>query len=81
MLEEFARVYEVRYTKTFPWRQRRINCLAHVINLATQSFLSTYSKAPHYSPHDLKGHEPDTSQHIDDRDEIGLIRTICVKVC
>jgi hypothetical protein len=50
------------------------SCLAHVINLATQTLIATYSKAPHYNPHDPKGHEPTT------RDEIGLIRSICVKV-
>jgi len=51
------------------------SCLAHVINLATQTLISSYSKAPHYSPHDPKSHELST------RDEIGLIRSICVKVC
>jgi len=55
------------------------SCLAHVINLATQTFISAYSKAPHYSPHDPKSHEPDTSQ-MTNRDEIGLVRSICVKV-
>jgi hypothetical protein len=56
------------------------SCLAHVINLAMQTLISTYSKAPHYSPHDPKGHEPDSSQKTS-RDEIGLVRSICVKVC
>jgi hypothetical protein len=55
------------------------SCLAHVINLATQVLISAYSRAPHYNPHDPKGHEVDTSQ-MANRDEIGLVRTICVKV-
>lgn len=33
------------------------SCLAHVINLAMQTLIATYSKAPHHNPHDLKGHE------------------------
>lgn len=56
------------------------SCLAHVINLATQTFISTYSKAPHYSPHNPKSHEPDTSL-MTNRDEVGLVHSICVKVC
>jgi hypothetical protein len=55
------------------------SCLAHVINLGTQVLISTYSKTPHYSPYDPKAHEPDTSLR-GDRDEIGLVRAICVKV-
>ena len=55
------------------------SCLAHVINLATQTLISTYSKAPHYSPHNLKSHKPNTAQKTN-RDEIGLIRSICVKI-
>ena len=95
MLEEFARLYKLCYKKEFPWRERKIksvailffqnishtlpSCQAHVINLGTQVFIGTYSKSPHYSPHDPKAHEPDTSNR-GERDEIGLIRTICVKV-
>jgi hypothetical protein len=56
------------------------SCLAHVINLGTQVLISTYSKAPHYTPHDLQAHEPNTTQN-GDRDEIGLVHSICVKVC
>ncbi|KAG2153565.1 uncharacterized protein EDB93DRAFT_1248829 [Suillus bovinus] len=77
MLQEFSQLYETRYRKEFPWQSHKINCLAHVINLRTQTLISTYSKAPHYSPHDPHAHEPDTSQN--DRDEVGLIRSICIK--
>jgi hypothetical protein len=52
------------------------NCLAHVINLATQALIQGYSKAKHYTkPNE---HLPDTEALI--RDEVGLIQAIAVKV-
>lgn len=51
------------------------SCLAHVINLATQMLISTYSKAPHFDPRNPEGHVPTS------RDEVGLVRAIAVKVC
>ena len=96
MLEEFARLYHVQFKKEFPCRKHRIksvwwyffadvyssfcSCLAHVMNLGTQVLISTYSKAPHYTPHSPQAHEPHSTQH-GDHDEIGLVRAICVKVC
>ncbi|KAJ7817441.1 hypothetical protein B0H14DRAFT_3148272 [Mycena olivaceomarginata] len=60
--------------------ERRINCLAHVINLATQKLISTYSKASYFNIHDSNAHIPDTSlSHDGIRDEIGLLRAIAVK--
>jgi hypothetical protein len=56
------------------------SCLAHIINLASQRLISTYSQSPHYAPYDPKAHEPDTSKATN-RDEIGLVRAISVKVC
>ena len=50
------------------------SCLAHVINLATQVLISTYSKAPHFDPRNPEGHVPSG------RDEVGLVRAIAVKV-
>ena len=55
------------------------SCLSHVVNLGSQDLISTYTKSPHYAPHDLKAHESDTWIH-GNRDEIGLICAICVKV-
>jgi hypothetical protein len=52
----------------------RNSCLAHVINLATQALISTYSKSPHFDPNKPEAHIPTT------RDEVGLIRAIAVKV-
>lgn len=54
------------------------SCLAHVINLATQALLGTYSKAKHFDPEDEATHDVDVTGYI--RDEVGLIRGITVKV-
>ena len=53
-------------------------CLAHIIDLATQAVISTCSKSKYYSgdPEDNAVPEDETG----DRDEIGVIRAICVKV-
>lgn len=55
------------------------SCLAQMINLGTQVLISTYSKAPHYEPHNPHAHEPDTTKHHN-CDEIRLICSICIKV-
>jgi hypothetical protein len=49
------------------------SCLAHVINLATQMLISTYSKSPHFDPKNPEAHVPTS------RDEVGLVRAIAVK--
>ena len=54
--------------------------MAHIINLATQAVISTCSKAKFYSG------DPEDDVVSEDlgeleRDEVGLIRAICVKVC
>ncbi len=51
------------------------SCLVHVINLATQMLISTYSKSPHFDPKQPDAHVPTY------RDEVGLVRAIVVKVC
>jgi hypothetical protein len=60
-------------------------CLAHIINLATQAFLSTYSKTPHINTESTSQDVDsaledlsDVSLHVE-RDEIGLVRLIAVK--
>jgi len=53
-------------------------CLAHIINLTTQALISTRSKAKYYNPHDVDEHLPDPTG--EDRDEVGLVRAIVVKV-
>jgi len=52
-------------------------CLAHIINLTTQALISTHSKAKYYNPNAEEEHIPDVDTW--NRDEVGLIRTICVK--
>jgi hypothetical protein len=55
-------------------------CLAHIINLATQAVISTYSKSKHYDPADPEADL--TGPRMEHgRDEVGLVRAICVKVC
>jgi len=54
--------------------------LAHIINLATQAVISACSKAQFYSG------DPDDDMVCKEaeeleRNEVGLIRAICVKVC
>ena len=51
------------------------------MNLGSQDFIQAYSKSKHFDPK-----TPDAELHVDKvtkkgRDEIGLIRTLCVKVC
>ncbi|KIK47782.1 hypothetical protein CY34DRAFT_8650 [Suillus luteus UH-Slu-Lm8-n1] len=43
------------------------------VGVTHKTLISSYSKSPHYNPHDLKAHE------LSNRDEIGLVRSICVK--
>lgn len=56
------------------------SCLAHVINLATQAVISTYSKAKHFDPANPDAHEPNTDLNSLTCDEVGLVRAITVKV-
>lgn len=55
-------------------------CLAHIINLATQAIISTYSKAKYYSGDPGEDNLPD-NLGSSVRDEIGIVRAVCVKVC
>ncbi|KAK6987994.1 ribonuclease H-like domain-containing protein [Favolaschia claudopus] len=77
MMTEFAfqlrRFTRISYDKT----SRRLRCLAHIINLATQAFIKAYSKAKCYNPHTPDEHVPDLTAAV--RDVIGLVRAICVK--
>jgi hypothetical protein len=58
------------------------SCLAHIINLATQALISTRSQAKYYNPHDDEIHETPNldAEPGHQRDEVGLIRAICVRV-
>ena len=62
------------FFKSFSTNSTCNSCLAHVVNLATQALISTYSKSPHFDPKNPEAHIPTT------QDEVGLIQTIAVKV-
>lgn len=55
--------------------------VSHIINLATQALISTRSKAKYYEPNKPDDDQLPEAAGGDDRDEVGLIRAICVKVC
>ena len=55
-------------------------CLAHIINLATQAVISTRSKAKFYDGSPDENELPEDLGAVE-RDEIGIVRAICVKVC
>lgn len=54
-------------------------CLAHVINLATQALITGYSKTKFFDPAQPEAHNPDSLEESE-RDVIGLVRAITVKV-
>jgi hypothetical protein len=90
MMMELAMRLDTSTGKTYHWKKRKIkfvsslthslqlltnnSCLAHVINLATQSLISIYSKSPYFDPKQPEAHAPTS------RDEVGLVRAIVVKV-
>jgi len=81
MMDELARLVNLHYspsvdTEWFSELERRICCLAHIINLGAQKLISTQSQAQHYDPYDPDAHIPSS----DTRDEIGIVRAITVKV-
>ncbi|KAJ6559343.1 hypothetical protein B0H10DRAFT_2240472 [Mycena sp. CBHHK59/15] len=74
MLVEFARLIKAATKQVWDPVERRISCLAHIINISTQKLISTYSKFPYFNVHDPTAHISDTSKPM--RDEIGLVHTI-----
>ena len=96
MLQEFARCYNIKTGTSFDVKCRQIRhvmsknpgsilnllyrCLAHIINLATQAVISTRSKSKYYSG-DPEAETVPEDVGTGDRDEIGIVRAICVKVC
>lgn len=73
MMQELATRLKAATGEEYKWRKMKINCLAHVINLATQTLISAYSKAPHFDPKNPEAHVPTS------RDEVGLVRAISVE--
>ncbi|KAF8239860.1 hypothetical protein L208DRAFT_1235677 [Tricholoma matsutake] len=72
MMKEFAAQLKTTTGKKYNWRKRKINFLAHVINLAMQMLI--YSKSPHFDPKQPDAHVPTS------HDEVGLVRAIVVKI-
>ena len=58
----------------YPYR-----CLAHIINLATQAVIAARSKSKHYNGDPNDDHLPDDLD-ANERDEIGIVRAICIMV-
>ena len=54
-------------------------CLAHIINLAAQAVISTRSKSKYYNGDLADDHLPEDLS-ANERDEIGIVWAICVKV-
>ena len=97
MLEEFVRCYQAKTGCQFDIKRRQIRyvsftlcscgsqfttyrCLAHIINLATQAVISTHSKSKFYDGNPEDNHLPEDVGGAE-RDEIGIVCAICVKVC
>ena len=97
MIEELALRYQQKTGKLYDFKNHHIRyakrsitieinhlpfsrCLAHIINLATQALIKTRSDAKYYSPHE-ENHEDIHGGGGAERDELGLVRAICVKVC
>ena len=96
MLEEWALGYQRKTGKLFNIKNCHIQyvnqhhtpkikhlpfsrCLAHIVNLITQAMIKLQSKAKYYSPHEENQEDLDAGNSAE-RDELGLIQAICVKV-
>ncbi|KIL53851.1 hypothetical protein M378DRAFT_19479 [Amanita muscaria Koide BX008] len=79
MLHEFARRYRKEIGSQFDAKRCHIRCLAHIINLTTQALISKRSQSKFYDPEAPDDHIPDVTAR--NRDEVGMVRAICVKGC
>ncbi|KAJ2911647.1 hypothetical protein MD484_g8767, partial [Candolleomyces efflorescens] len=67
------------------YKNRHIRCLAHIINLATQAVIATYSSTAHINIDSSTADVEKTQSDLADiatrfiRDEVGLIRLLAVK--
>jgi hypothetical protein len=53
--------------------------LVHIINLATQSVISACTKSKYYNGNPSDDHMPEDNEDSE-RDEIGIVWAICIKV-
>ncbi|KAF5340659.1 hypothetical protein D9611_007287 [Ephemerocybe angulata] len=88
MLQQFAihlnrrRARDHPNLKPWDYEASHIRCLAHIINLATQAVLTTYSKTEHYDPANTGALDAalETEGALGaKRDEVGLVRSATVK--
>lgn len=79
MMVCFAERVKEATGKSYDYKMRRIRCIAHIVNLATQALITAHTKSKHYNPE--KPDEDLTINHGFDRDGVGLVRSISVKVC
>ncbi|THH15369.1 hypothetical protein EUX98_g9475 [Antrodiella citrinella] len=68
MLYAFANHYKTKTGKTWNVKLRHVGCIAHIINLATQALITTYSKSPHFDPANPTSHEPEVNTNDSDVD-------------
>ncbi|KAH8984846.1 hypothetical protein EDB92DRAFT_1818912 [Lactarius akahatsu] len=78
MLQEFARCFQIKTGTSFDVKRRQIGCLAHIINLATQAVISARTKSKYYNGDPTDDHLP-KDLGTSKRDEIGIVRAICIK--
>ncbi|KAF8231447.1 hypothetical protein L208DRAFT_1277218 [Tricholoma matsutake] len=78
MLQEFSKHILAYSGKIFDVKAYHICCLAHIINLAMQALILMHSKSKHFDLAELEANLPADCGF--DRDEVGLVWAICVKV-
>lgn len=81
-LQDLSHLVHVTLMIIYMFSDSLYSCLAHIINLATQAVLSTYSKTPHYNHNSMSPLEP-TIDVLDAQlmhNIVGLIQCIAVKV-
>ncbi|KAL1949584.1 hypothetical protein VTO73DRAFT_8465 [Trametes versicolor] len=77
MMDHFASHVESNTTRSYSGRGHRVRCLAHIVNLATQALITTYSRS---KPYDPQNPDDDLMVNINGRrDVVGLVRSIVVK--
>lgn len=79
MMDEFGDHVKSNTGIPYNGRKRRLRCMAHIINLATQAFLAAHSKSVHYDPSNPEANVCVEVQDGIHRDEVGLVRAIAVK--
>lgn len=81
MIGEFFRLVQLDPDANLPFDfdalHRYLRCLAHVVNIGAQTFLKVLSQAKYYDPKQPEAHLPASGEQ---RDELGIIRVISVKV-